>query len=70
MAVPSKTARGIVAKLHQNTQKSLQTADLAERMAKLGAEDMLMTPQAFDAYIRAEIKTNAVLVKAAGIQVN
>jgi tripartite-type tricarboxylate transporter receptor subunit TctC len=70
MAVPSKTARGIVAKLHQSTQKSLQTADLAERMAKLGAEQMLMTPQEFDAYIKAEIKINAVLVKAAGIQVN
>ena len=70
MAVPSKTARGIVAKLHQNTQKALQTPDLAERMAKLGAENMLMTPQAFDAYIKAEIKTNAALVKAAGIQVN
>ncbi len=70
MAVPSKTARGIVAKLYQSTEKSLQTPDLAERMAKLGAENMLMTPQAFDAYIRAEIKINAALVKAAGITVN
>jgi tripartite-type tricarboxylate transporter receptor subunit TctC len=70
MAVPSKTPRAIVAKLHQSTQKSLQTADLAERMAKLGAEQMLMTPQEFDAYIKAEIKINAALVKAAGITVN
>jgi tripartite-type tricarboxylate transporter receptor subunit TctC len=70
MAVPSKTARGIVARLYQSTEKALQTPDLAERMAKLGAENMLMTPQAFDAYIRAEIKINAALVKAAGITVN
>jgi tripartite-type tricarboxylate transporter receptor subunit TctC len=70
MAVPAKTPSGVVAKLHQSTKQSLQTADLAERMAKLGAEQMLMTPQEFDAYIRAEIKINAVLVKAAGITVN
>lgn len=70
MAVPAKTPRSIVGKLHQNTAKTLQTPDLAERMAKLGAENMLMTPQQFDAYIKAEIKTNAALVKAAGITVN
>lgn len=57
-------------RLHQSTQKALQAADLSERMAKLGAEQMLMTPQQFDGYIRKEIGANATLVKAAGIQVN
>jgi tripartite-type tricarboxylate transporter receptor subunit TctC len=70
MAVPSKVSRGIVTKLHQNTAKALKAPDLAERLAKLGAENMLMTPQEFDAYIRNEIKANAELVKAAGITVN
>ena len=70
MAVPSKTPRGIVTKLHQATQKALQAADLNERMAKLGAEQMVMTPQEFDAYIKKEIGLNAALVKAAGITVN
>ena len=70
MAVPAKTSRGIVTKLYQNTQKALQAPDLNERMAKLGAEQMLMTPQEFDAYIKKEIATNAALVKAAGITVN
>ena len=70
MAVPAKTARGIVTKLHQSTQKALQATDLRERMDKLGAEQMLMSPQQFDAYIKNEIGTNAALVKAAGIQVN
>jgi len=70
MAVPSKTSRGIVARLHESTQKALQTPDLNERMARLGAEPWLMTPQEFDAYIRKEIATNAALVKAAGISVN
>src|SRR5262245_25039868 len=70
MAVPSKVARGIVTRLHQQTEKAIRTPDLNERMLKLGAEQMLMTPQQFDAYIKNEIAVNAALVKAAGIQVN
>jgi tripartite-type tricarboxylate transporter receptor subunit TctC len=59
-----------VTKLHQNTQTAIRTPDLNERMARLGAEQWLMTPQEFDAYIRKEIGANAALVKAAGIIVN
>jgi len=70
MAVPAKTARGIVTRLHQSTRQALEAPDLKERMAKLGAEQMLMTPEEFDAYIKTEIATNASLVKAAGITVN
>ena len=70
MAVPAKTPRAVVAKLHQNTEKAIRTPDLNERMARLGAEQWLMTPQEFDAYIRKEIAANAALVKAAGIIVN
>ena len=70
MAVPSKTPGGIIAKLHQNTLKTLQAADITERMAKLGGEQMLMTPREFDAHIKNEIGINAALVKAAKINVN
>ena len=70
MMVPAKTSRAIVNKLYQNTLQALQAPDLKERMAKIGAESMIMTPPDFDAYIKAEIKTNAVLVKAAGVTVN
>ena len=63
-------ARQSSTKLYQNAFKALQTPDMKERMAKIGAEPMLMTPQEFDAYIRKEIDINAALVKAAGITVN
>ena len=70
MAVPSKTPRAIVTKLHENTARALQAADMKERMAKIGAEPMVMTPAEFDAYIKKEIAINAALVKAANITVN
>ena len=70
MMVPAKTPRDIVTRLYQGTRDALQSPELKERMAKIGAESMLMTPQEFDAYIRKEIATNAALVKAAGITVN
>ncbi len=70
MVVPAKTPGGVVTKIHQNTLKTLQAPDITERMAKLGAEQMQMTPREFDAYIKTEIGTNAALVKAAKINVN
>jgi tripartite-type tricarboxylate transporter receptor subunit TctC len=70
MFVPAKTSRDIVNKLHQTTLTVLETADMKERMAKIGAEPMLMAPAEFDAHIKAEIGINAALVKAAKITVN
>lgn len=70
MMIPAKTPRANVDKLYQNTLQALQALDLKERMARIGAELMIMTPTAFDTYIRNEIKSNAVLVKAAGVTVN
>ena len=67
MAVPSKTPRDVVTRLHQQTAKALESKEVRDSMAKLGAESMLMKLEEFDAYIRKEIQTNAVLVKAAGI---
>jgi tripartite-type tricarboxylate transporter receptor subunit TctC len=70
MVVPSRVPRAIVTHLHEQVMKALQTPDVRSRMAKLGAEDMRMSPEQFDAYIRKEIEVNAALVKAAAIQVN
>jgi tripartite-type tricarboxylate transporter receptor subunit TctC len=67
MAAPSKTPREIVERLHQEVAKALELKAVKDSMAKLGAEPMLMRPDEFEAYIRNEIKSNAVLVKAAGI---
>jgi tripartite-type tricarboxylate transporter receptor subunit TctC len=67
MFMPSKTPRDVVQRLHQETAKALDSKEVRDSMAQLGAESMLKGPDEFDAYIRAEIVTNAALVKAAGI---
>ncbi len=70
MFVPRKTAAATVEKLYRETEKALEATEVRESMKKLGAEAMLMEPKKFDDYIHNEIKTNAVLVKAAGITAN
>ena len=70
MFVPAKTPREIVARLHQETLKAMQAPDVAQRLARLGAEPMPMTPEQFDAYLREEVAANALLVRAAGIKPN
>jgi tripartite-type tricarboxylate transporter receptor subunit TctC len=69
MAVPKKTPRDVVARIHQETVKGLEDASVKERFSKLGVEPMIMTPEAFDARIAQETATAAVLAKAAGIAV-
>lgn len=69
MMAPAKTPRDIVNRLHDEVVKALNTPEVKERFATLGADAWTLKPEQFDAYIHEEIKTNAVLVKAAGLQV-
>ncbi len=69
MMAPAKTPRDIVNRLNDEVVKALASPEVKERFAKLGADAWTLKPEQFDAYIRDEIKTNAVLVKAAGLQV-
>jgi tripartite-type tricarboxylate transporter receptor subunit TctC len=69
MMAPAKTPREIVNRLHDEVEKALATPEVKERFATLGADAWTLKPEQFDAYIRDEIKSNAVLVKAAGLEV-
>jgi tripartite-type tricarboxylate transporter receptor subunit TctC len=66
--LPAKTPREIVDKLNRETLKALQTPRLREKLAALGLDPMVMTPEEFDAYVQKEIALNAALVKAIGIK--
>jgi tripartite-type tricarboxylate transporter receptor subunit TctC len=65
LLAPAKTPRDIVNKLNQEVAKALAMPDVKERMAKLGAESMIMTPEQFDAYIKEEYTTLGAVMKAA-----
>lgn len=67
MFAPAKTPREIVERLHAEVVKALDTPEVKERFKTLGADPWTLTPQQFDAYLREEIKSNATLVKAAGL---
>ena len=68
MLVSSKTPRDVVQKLNQFSLKALQSTEVKERLASLGAEPLPMSPEQFDAMIRAEMVSNAEIIKAAGIK--
>jgi tripartite-type tricarboxylate transporter receptor subunit TctC len=65
---PAKTTRDIVRRLHDETVKAMRSPNVAEKLATLGVAPMPMAPEQFDALVRDEIASNAVLVKAAGIR--
>ena len=67
MMAPAKTPRDIVNRLHDEVVKALATPEVKERFLKLGADAWTMKPEQFDAYLKAEIESNAKLVKAAGL---
>jgi tripartite-type tricarboxylate transporter receptor subunit TctC len=68
MIVPSATPQPIVRKLHEEALKALNNPEIKERMAKLGADTMPMSSDAFNAYIRSEIEVAARIVKAANLK--
>ena len=68
MMAPAKTPKEVVNRLHDEVEKALASPEVKERFLKLGADAWTLKPEAFDAYIKDEIKSNAALVKAAGLQ--
>ncbi len=69
MMAPARTPRDIINRLNDEVVKALASPEVKERFATLGADAWTLKPEQFDAYIKEEIKSNAVLVKAAGLQV-
>ncbi|MES2413761.1 MAG: tripartite tricarboxylate transporter substrate binding protein [Pseudomonadota bacterium] len=69
MMAPAKTPRDIVNRLNDEVAKALASPEVKERFVALGADAWTLKPEQFDAYIKDEIRSNAVLVKAAGLEV-
>lgn len=67
---PAKTPAPVIEKLNAEIRRALQSADVRERMAKLGAEPSPTTPEQFGALIQAELKKYAAVVKSSGARVD
>ena len=67
---PAKTPREVVQRLYREAGEAFASAEMRERLARLGAEPMPMTPEQFDLHVKEELRLNGPLVKAAGISAN
>jgi tripartite-type tricarboxylate transporter receptor subunit TctC len=65
---PARMPAPLVDKIWKDTDRALSSPDVIDRMSKLAAEPMHMTPAEFDKFVRSEIADTAVVVKAAGIK--
>ena len=67
---PSQTPRAIINKLHEEFERALQSPDVRQRLTRLGAEPMPMSPEQFDAYMREQLVTVGGVMRAAGVKGN
>jgi tripartite-type tricarboxylate transporter receptor subunit TctC len=63
---PAGTPADLVARLNAETQKFMQTKEIAARLAGEGARFVPMTPEQFGAFVKAEIAKWAPVVRASG----
>ena len=70
MLAPAQTPRPVVQRIHAEVARALGEPDMRERLAKLGAEPMPMTPEAFDAYMRKQLVELGGMLRAAGVKGN
>jgi tripartite-type tricarboxylate transporter receptor subunit TctC len=70
MLAPAQTPRPIVNRLNAELAALIQTPEMRERLASLGAEPMPMSPERFDAYMRQQLSNLVPLMRAAGVKAN
>jgi tripartite-type tricarboxylate transporter receptor subunit TctC len=57
-------------RLHREIVTALEPPEVKERIVKLGGEPTSLSPSEFDALLKAELGTNAVVVRASGLKAN
>jgi tripartite-type tricarboxylate transporter receptor subunit TctC len=68
LLAPSGVPADVVKRMNDEVAKALQTKEVKERFAKLGAEPLTMTPDAFNTYIRNEMVVAYRISKAANLK--
>ena len=64
---PAGTSASIAQKIDSDISAALASGEIAERVAKSGAESLKMTPEEFARFVEAEAADAARIVSAAGI---
>jgi tripartite-type tricarboxylate transporter receptor subunit TctC len=67
---PAKTPADLVARLNRTITAALRESDMKDRLARLGAEPAPLSPEAFAAFVAAEHRKYAELVKRSGATVD
>ena len=66
MLAPAATPRDIVMKLNTTTNAIVKTAEFNQKLAQLGADPVIETPEYFAKFLAQEIERWAKVVKASG----
>jgi tripartite-type tricarboxylate transporter receptor subunit TctC len=66
LLAPVKTPKEVVARLNAELRKIMQMPDVKLRLAGLGAEPYVLSPQEFDAMMRAEFTALRRVIKSSG----
>jgi tripartite-type tricarboxylate transporter receptor subunit TctC len=67
---PAGMSRELVTRINADINKALQEPVVRRRLVEVGTEITLMSPEQFDAFVKAEITKYAQLVKAANVSVD
>ncbi len=67
---PAGTPQPVVARLHSEISKALNTADLRARMVAMGTDVSGMGPAEFQAFVRKEVPKWADVVRKANVKIN
>jgi tripartite-type tricarboxylate transporter receptor subunit TctC len=68
MLAPAGTPREILHRLNSEIRKALAAPDMVERLAKLGAEPMTMSPEEFDTFLQQEYTVLGEVMRASGVK--
>jgi tripartite-type tricarboxylate transporter receptor subunit TctC len=66
LLAPAKTPREVVRRLNAEIGRTLESPPVRERLARMGAEPLPMTPEQFDAFMRQELASLSGVLKPAG----
>ncbi|MCC6209645.1 MAG: tripartite tricarboxylate transporter substrate binding protein [Burkholderiales bacterium] len=66
---PAGTPRDVVARLNREISREMQGGAMADRVAAIGAQTLLLTPDAFAARLRTEHERMGALVRETGLRV-